>query len=72
MLPLDTIKTRLVTQSIHETARYTGILSTGAKIVNEEGLRALYRGLGPRLLAVVPMMGIQLGCYEIFRKIAVH
>lgn len=75
MIPLDTIKTRLVTQSAASTAgkvAYKGIVDCGVRVVREEGARALYRGLTPRLVSVVPMIGIQFGVYEFMRRALVE
>jgi solute carrier family 25 S-adenosylmethionine transporter 26 len=71
MIPLDTIKTRLVTQSAHVAAggvAYKGIVDCALRVAREEGVRALYRGLTPRLISVVPMIGIQFGVYEFMKK----
>ena len=37
-------------------------------IVATEGIGALYRALPPRLVSVVPMMGIQLCVYEAIKR----
>jgi Mitochondrial carrier protein len=71
MIPLDTIKTRLVTQSAHSAlsgVAYKGIVDCAVRVAREEGVRALYRGLTPRLVSVVPMIGIQFGVYEFMKK----
>jgi Mitochondrial carrier protein len=71
MIPLDTIKTRLVTQSAHSAlsgVAYKGIVDCAIRVAREEGVRALYRGLTPRLVSVVPMIGIQFGVYEFMKK----
>ena len=75
MIPMDTVKTRLTTQPVEGAAaaasavtRYTGIVNCFRVIVKEEGVSALYRALPPRLLSVVPMMGIQLCVYELARS----
>ncbi len=39
------------------------------KILSNEGPWALYRALPPRLLAVVPMIGIQFGVYELMKRV---
>jgi len=39
------------------------------KILSNEGPWALYRALPPRLLAVVPMIGIQFGVYEFMKRV---
>lgn len=70
MIPMDTIKTRLVTQTSAMAADrvYKGIIDCAVRTVREEGVKALYRGLTPRLISVVPMIGIQFGVYEFMRK----
>lgn len=68
MIPVDTIKTRIVTQHPGDEKIYTGVLQTFLKIINTEGASAFYRALPPRLMAVVPMMGIQFSTYEFMKK----
>lgn len=69
MIPLDTIKTRLVTQlNYPDLVPYKGIMDCGRRIFQEEGMIAFYRGLSPRLISVVPMIGIQFGVYEAMKK----
>ena len=71
MMPLDTIKTRLVTQAARKsiaTTPYKSITDAAVRIVQEEGPGALYRGLAPRLASVVPMVAIQFAVYEAMKK----
>jgi hypothetical protein len=54
MIPMDTIKTRLVTQTANSGGiMYKGIIDCALRVVKEEGIGAFYRGLPPRLLSVV-------------------
>lgn len=71
MIPLDTIKTRLVTQVTGPSTAdaYKGILDCAFRVYREEGIRTFYRGLAPRLISVVPMIGIQFGVYEFTKKV---
>jgi Mitochondrial carrier protein len=39
---------------------YKGVLDCITRTVQEEGAVALYKSLGPRLISVVPMIGIQV------------
>lgn len=72
MIPMDTIKTRLVTQASNPNGvLYKGIIDCGARIIKEEGIATFYRGLPPRLVSVVPMIGIQFGVYEFMKKVLV-
>lgn len=69
MIPMDTIKTRLVTQANYPNLiPYKGIVDCAKRITAEEGMIAFYRGLAPRLVSVVPMIGIQFGVYEFMKK----
>lgn len=61
MIPMDTVKTRLVTQVAQPGVEpYKGVLQTLSRVVKEEGLGSVYRSLTPRLVSVVPMIGIQV------------
>ncbi|KAL7441818.1 hypothetical protein ACHAXM_010128 [Skeletonema potamos] len=69
MIPMDTVKTRLVTQMNYpDQVAYKGINDCFRRVLAEEGVGAFYRGLTPRLLSVVPMIGIQFGVYEFMKK----
>ena len=65
---MDTIKTRLVTQVVGSDVAYKGVVDCAVRVFREEGLSAFYRGLPPRLISVVPMIGIQFGVYEAMKK----
>jgi len=67
MIPMDTIKTRLVTQAADCPHAYKGVFDCFVRILREEGPKALYRSLPPRLLSVVPMIAIQFGVYEFMK-----
>eukprot|EP01031_Cornospumella_fuschlensis_P025059 gene25059-30267_t len=87
MIPMDTIKTRLVVQTAQSIGAaaagsklgsvvansiagagafkpYKGVADCFVRIVQEEGVGALYKSLPPRLMSVVPMIAIQFGVYE--------
>lgn len=69
MIPMDTVKTRLVTQlNYPDLVPYKGINDCFKTVLKEEGIGAFYRGLTPRLFSVVPMIGIQFGVYEFMKK----
>jgi hypothetical protein len=72
MIPMDTIKTRLVTQMSSKAVAgvaYKGIIDCALRILKEEGVGTFYRGLPPRLISVVPMIGIQFGVYEAMKQV---
>lgn len=72
MIPMDTIKTRLVTQMNYpDLVPYKGIIDCAKRIAKEEGIKTFYRGLPPRLISVVPMIGIQFGVYEFMKKVMI-
>ncbi|KAL7445432.1 hypothetical protein ACHAXH_010046 [Discostella pseudostelligera] len=72
MIPMDTVKTRLVTQMNYpDLVPYKGINDCFRRVLKEEGVGAFYRGLTPRLFSVVPMIGIQFGVYEFMKKFMV-
>ena len=61
MIPMDTVKTRLVTQTAQAgVAPYRGVVATLFRVIREEGVGSVYRALTPRLISVVPMIGIQV------------
>jgi Mitochondrial carrier protein len=72
MIPMDTIKTRLVSQAGRAATSevfYTGIADCAVRVFREEGMGTFYRGLPPRLVSVVPMIGIQFGVYEFMKRL---
>ncbi|CAG8569729.1 4086_t:CDS:2 [Paraglomus brasilianum] len=63
--PLDVVKTRLMLSTKHHVVHnYSGIVSTFRRIVEEEGIRALFSGIGPRVLWISVGGSIFLGVYE--------
>ncbi|KAL8813370.1 MAG: hypothetical protein Q9200_000326 [Gallowayella weberi] len=71
--PLDVIKTKLQAQGGFQiprdnvkltTAAYRGVYGTAATIWREEGVRGMYRGLGPMLLGYVPTWAVYLTVYN--------
>lgn len=71
--PLDVIKTKLQAQGgfrlataespQHLKLAYKGMLGTGRVILKEEGLRGLYRGLGPIILGYLPTWAVWFTVY---------
>lgn len=68
MIPMDTIKTRIVIQAANCPKNYKGVADCFFRILKEEGVGSFYRSLPPRLLAVVPMIAIQFGIYETLKN----
>uniref|UniRef100_A0A7S0WN96 Mitochondrial carrier protein n=1 Tax=Pyramimonas obovata TaxID=1411642 RepID=A0A7S0WN96_9CHLO len=68
--PLDVVKTRLQCQSYTgEFIKYRGTLGTLSTVIKEEGVRGLYRGLTPTLVALLPNWMIYFTVYEGMKKI---
>jgi solute carrier family 25 folate transporter 32 len=72
--PLDVIKTKLQAQGGFRaaqgnsvpplaTARYNGMLGTARVIWREEGLKGMYRGLGPIILGYLPTWAVWFTVY---------
>eukprot|EP00980_Cylindrotheca_fusiformis_P006804 scaffold1426_cov83-Cylindrotheca_fusiformis.AAC.6 len=64
--PLDVVKTRLQKQVVHEgkTPKYTGLTQACLLIAKEEGALALWKGITPRLLRIMPGQAITFMTYE--------
>lgn len=71
--PLDVIKTKLQAQGglarrngkLQTSATmYKGMIGTARVIWTEEGVRGMYRGLGPMLLGYIPTWAVYLTVYE--------
>lgn len=60
--PYQVIKTRL--QQRQEEPKYTSTIATGRRVIRLEGVRGLYKGLGPQLLRVAPNAAITFCVYE--------
>ncbi|KAI5122462.1 hypothetical protein M0805_008773 [Coniferiporia weirii] len=63
--PLDVIKTKLQAQRArHGDVAYRGVLGTVKHIIQIDGLRGLYRGLGPTILGYLPTWAIYFAVYD--------
>jgi len=64
--PMDTIRRRMQIQNLHIPNVEDRLSSRQqfTKLVSNEGLTSLYRGLTPELLKVVPMVGTMFVVYE--------
>lgn len=61
--PLEVVRTRLSLGAAF-SARYSGIVGCAVDSVRQEGVSALYKGIGPTLLSGAPYVGIQMTVYE--------
>lgn len=64
--PADMLKTRLIIQNVNSSSsNYCGIMHGFRKIWKTEGFMALYKGLFPTFLGVIPFAGGSFLAYEI-------
>jgi solute carrier family 25 citrate transporter 1 len=68
--PLDVVKTRLQKQIVHpgKEPKYTGLSQACVVIAKEEGVLALWKGITPRLLRIMPGQAITFMTYEAVSK----
>ncbi|XP_076924184.1 uncharacterized protein LOC143586543 [Bidens hawaiensis] len=69
-MPLDTIKTRLQVLDCEGYNGKVGLRQTLRKLINEGGLSACYRGLGPRWISVSMSTTIMVTTYEFLKKLS--
>ena len=64
--PLDVVKTRLQKQVVHEgkAPKYTGLVQACVVVAKEEGVLALWKGITPQLLRIMPGQAITFMTYE--------
>lgn len=67
--PLETIRTRLTMGSL-SPHQYAGITDCLTKTVRDEGVRGLYKGLGPTILTGSPYVGLQMTFYEELNRVS--
>jgi len=69
--PLDTIRIRLATTpKIHNTQ--SGMIGITRSLIKNEGVSALFRGLGPALLAFIPYHAIDLAMFDILKTLYIQ
>jgi solute carrier family 25 protein 43 len=67
--PFDTVKKRLQTQvRSRGKIQYCGVLDCFRKVIQEEGLLALYRGTVANLARIVPYAAVMFSTYETTKK----
>ncbi|WVR06016.1 hypothetical protein IAU60_003044 [Kwoniella sp. DSM 27419] len=66
--PADVVKTRLQTQARAGQTVYKGVVDGFQKILQEEGVKALYKGGLARVIRSSPQFAVTLACYELLSK----
>ena len=79
--PLDVIKTKLQAQGSFRNPAlqqpggmpasailYRGLIGTGRTIIRQDGLKGMYRGLGPMLLGYLPTWAVYMAVYDSSRE----
>lgn len=68
-IPVDVVKTRLQTQAVTagSVVQYSGVVDAFKSILAEEGPRGFVRGLGARLLYIMPASSITFAAYEAYK-----
>jgi len=63
--PLDVVKTKLQAQrAVRGSAEYLGVMDTIKSILRHDGIRGMYRGLGPTILGYLPTWAIYFAVYD--------
>lgn len=70
--PLEVARKHMQVGAVSGRQVYSNVLHALASILEEEGVRGLYRGLGPSCVKLVPAAGISFMCYEACKKILVE
>jgi len=77
--PLDVIKTKLQAQGSFRQRQiiqnaptssviYHGLVGTAKTIIQQDGIRGMYRGLGPMLLGYLPTWAVYMSVYDISKQ----
>ncbi|MEW5308293.1 MAG: hypothetical protein WDW38_000263 [Sanguina aurantia] len=69
--PLDVLKTRLQVQRIGSHT-HKGVIGGLSNIIKQEGMRGLYRGLTPTLVALLPNWAVYFTVYDTLKHRLTH
>ncbi|CAG8596447.1 13125_t:CDS:10, partial [Acaulospora morrowiae] len=64
--PFDLVKVRLQTA---KDGQYKGMLDVTRQIIKADGIRGMYRGMGPPLVGITPIFSISFWSYNLGKKI---
>jgi solute carrier family 25 (mitochondrial folate transporter), member 32 len=62
--PWQTIKSRIQQRQKLNAKPYNGMIDCGTRIIKNEGIRGLYKGLAPNLIRIAPSAAITFFTYE--------
>jgi len=62
--PFDVLKTRRQALVMSASSRTTALFPLLRQVIQNEGISALYAGIGPRMAKIAPACGIMIACYE--------
>jgi len=67
--PMDLLRTRLAASNpvLHESGRPLGAVALARDIVRWRGLRGLYSGIRPTLIAIAPFVAVQQATYDVLK-----
>uniref|UniRef100_A0A7N0VIY4 Uncharacterized protein n=1 Tax=Kalanchoe fedtschenkoi TaxID=63787 RepID=A0A7N0VIY4_KALFE len=70
--PLEVARKHMQVGAVSGRAVYRNVLHALASILEQEGVKGLYKGLGPSCVKLVPAAGISFMCYEACKRILVE
>lgn len=70
--PLEVARKQMQVGAVSGRQVYKNVLHALSCILEKEGVKGLYRGLGPSCVKLVPAAGISFMCYEACKKILVE
>lgn len=65
---MDVVKSKMQTDSL-SNPRYNGVIDCMKKIVHKEGIKGLYRGLGPCVARAIPVNASIFLFYEVSKNL---
>ena len=68
--PLDLMRARMAIDMSRDGSRYASMWHAGSRVVSAEGWRALYSGITPTLLGVMPYAGLSFAVFETLKAAA--
>lgn len=66
--PFDVVKTRLQVEARKGQATYSGIMDCLGQVYKQEGPKALFKGVVPRVVRSSPQFGVTLLAYEFLQR----